>query len=81
MVMALALWLVTAADAGIEVKVPCRTVADCWLDRDGKLVPRPKQFKGAPLPRGDCESKIHWLRTRLTCEAKQCVATNIGDKC
>jgi hypothetical protein len=82
MLIALAVWLLTAApEPGAEPRVPCRTVADCWLDRDGKVVARPKQFKGKPLPRGDCGEKLYWLRTHLTCEAKVCVATQQGDKC
>jgi hypothetical protein len=81
MTLVLALWLLAASDAGAQVRVPCHTVADCWLDRDGQAVPRPKKFKGAPLPIGDCESKLTWLRTKLTCEANQCVATVVGDKC
>ncbi len=66
-----------------ESTVPCASVADCWLDKEGHPVARPAKLKGRALPRGDCGAKILWLRTTLTCSAEKhvCVAEHIGDKC
>lgn len=61
--------------------VACKTVADCWLDGDGHAIPRPKKHAKKPIPRGDCGSKLLWLRHRLSCEENVCVALRIGDKC
>jgi hypothetical protein len=63
--------------------VACTTVAECWLDADGKPIARPKKFKGKPLPTGDCGKRLVWLRNQLTCDETQkvCVAEHVGDKC
>jgi hypothetical protein len=61
--------------------VACETVADCWLDDSGAAIKRPKRHRGKPIPRGDCGARILWLRHKLTCEEKRCVAVHIGDKC
>jgi len=61
--------------------VPCKTVAECWLDDDGKPVARPKRFKGRKLPKGDCGKNLLWLRHVLSCEQAVCVAKFVGDRC
>jgi hypothetical protein len=75
----LALFLSTAPDGGVEI--PCQTVADCWLDVNGKAIKRPASKRGHPLPRGDCGNFKVWLRTQLTCEEHVCKAEHVGDKC
>ena len=75
----LVLWLL-AADP-VKSDVPCETVAQCWLDDDGKAIARPKSKKGRPLPKGNCGKNLFWLRHRLTCEEGVCVSQFIGDKC
>ena len=68
-------------------EVPCKTVAQCWLDADGHPIARPKAKKGRPLPEGDCGAKLVWLQNRLRCESADdagpsvCVAEHVGDKC
>ena len=62
-------------------EVPCKSVADCWLEEGGKPVKRPKKLKGRKVPRGDCGSHLLWLRNRLSCEQGVCTATFQGDKC
>jgi hypothetical protein len=61
--------------------VPCKTVADCWLDADGNAIPRPKRFKGRRLPKGNCGGNILWLTNLLSCEEHVCVSMPIGDRC
>lgn len=61
--------------------VPCKTVADCWLDADGHAIPRPKRYRGRPLPRGDCGKNELWLSNKLSCEDAVCVARYISNKC
>lgn len=80
---ALFLWIVGVMPMGqITVsEVPCKTVADCWLDGEGKPIARPKAKRGRSIPRGDCGKKLLWLRTRLSCENQVCTAQHIGDKC
>ncbi|MBK7857336.1 MAG: hypothetical protein IPJ65_01680 [Archangiaceae bacterium] len=72
-------WLLSAEP--VVSTVPCQTVAECWLDADGKAVARPRAKKGRALPRGDCGKNILWLRNRLSCEQRFCVVQFIGDKC
>ena len=74
--------LTSASSARTTVSiVPCKTVADCWLDADGAPIARPKAKRGQPLPRGNCGDKHNWLSTRLSCENQVCVAVHRGDKC
>ena len=62
--------------------VPCKTVAECWLDGAGKPIARPKKFKGKPLPKGECSSRgLLWLRNKLSCEENVCRAEFVGDMC
>jgi hypothetical protein len=61
--------------------VPCKSIAQCWLDEDGKPIARPKKLAGKPLPRGDCGKHLEWLRNRLECDQNRCTATFVGDKC
>ena len=61
--------------------VPCKTVADCWLDKDGKPIRTPSAKRGRKKPRPDCEKNIVWLRNRLKCENQVCVAELVGDRC
>ncbi len=61
--------------------VPCKTVADCWLDKDGKPIARPKRMKGKKVPKGDCGKNLLWLRNVLTCEKDVCVAKFVSDMC
>ena len=61
--------------------VPCETVAQCWLDKDGKPIARPKRVKGKRLPKGDCGKNLLWLRHQLTCERAVCVAKFVSDSC
>ncbi len=75
----LVLWLLSAEP--VVSTVPCKTVAECWLDEEGKPIPRPRSKKGRAVPRGDCGKNLLWLRHRLTCEENVCVSLNIGDKC
>lgn len=72
-------WLL-AADP-VKSDVQCKTVAECWLDEDGKAIARPKSKKGHPIPRGNCGKNLFWLQHKLTCEEGVCVAQFIGDKC
>jgi hypothetical protein len=67
-------------DGGADT-VPCKTVDDCWLDKDSNVIRRPKRYRGRALPHGDCGDNIRWLRNRLSCEENVCVAKFIGDKC
>jgi hypothetical protein len=82
-IVSLVLWLMSAApDGGVTVSaVPCTSVADCWLDANGKPVARPRRFRGRRIPRGNCGSNLLWLRYRLMCEKDLCAAENVGDKC
>ena len=60
----------------------CTTVAECWLDADGKPIARPKKFKGKKLPKGTCStSGLLWLRHKLTCQQNLCTAEFVGDMC
>ena len=61
--------------------VACQTVADCWLDVNGKAMARPASKRGHPLPRGDCGNNLLWLRNRLSCEEHVCKAEHVGDRC
>ncbi len=62
--------------------VRCTTVAECWLDADGKPIARPKKFKGKKLPKGTCSnSGLLWLRHKLTCQQNVCTAEFVGDMC
>ena len=80
--LALALFLLGADPERTTVsEVPCKTVADCWLDDHGMPVARPKSQKGKKLPRGDCGKNLLWLRNKLTCTEGKCSAENVGDKC
>jgi hypothetical protein len=74
-------WSDTAVPDAKAGAVPCQTIADCWLDADGKAIARPKRFRSKPVPRGDCGKNLVWLRNRLTCEANVCAVTFIGDRC
>jgi hypothetical protein len=71
----------TATPAPAAEGAPCETVADCWLDPTGRPIKRPARFRRRPIPRGDCEKNILWLRHRLTCDQQRCTATFIGDTC
>lgn len=73
--------LAAAVPANPGTVIPCKTVADCWLDKEGKPIPRPRAKRGRPIPSGDCGKNLLWLRTRLSCEQQVCVAVNIGDAC
>jgi hypothetical protein len=70
-----------APSSGASLSPPCRTVADCWLDDAGHAIARPRKFRGKPIPRGDCGSRINWLRHRLMCVEGRCTAADIGDRC
>lgn len=61
--------------------VPCQSVAECWLDANGKPIARPKKQRGRPLPKGDCGKNLLWLRNVLTCEQNVCVARFVSDGC
>ena len=61
--------------------VSCRSVKDCWLDDSGTPIKRPARFKNKPLPRGDCDAHILWLRNELRCEQSRCTATFVSDSC
>ncbi len=76
---ALLLTLSQAPDAGTAVA--CKTVADCWLDDEGRAMARPKAQKGKKIPLGDCRGKKVWLRHVLTCEQNVCISTYRGDQC
>jgi hypothetical protein len=75
--------LLSQAPKVIESTVPCKTVADCWLDAEGTPIARPKKFKGKKLPQGDCHQRLVWLRYQLSCEPEKhvCEASYRGDKC
>lgn len=77
------LWIVSVLPmAQITVsEVPCKTVADCWLDEEGAPIKRPKAKRGRSVPRGDCGRNLLWLRNKLSCENQVCTAQHIGDKC
>ena len=75
----LVLWFLAAEP--VVSTIPCKTVAECWLDEDGKPIARPKSKKGRPIPKGDCGKNLFWLRNKLTCEDGVCVGQLIGDKC
>ncbi|MBL8952167.1 MAG: hypothetical protein JNK82_15400 [Myxococcaceae bacterium] len=75
----LVLWLLTAEP--VVSTVPCKTVAECWLDEEGKPIARPKAKKGKAVPRGDCGKNLLWLRNQLSCDENVCVAKFVGDKC
>ena len=79
----LLLWLLAALPLApvTASAVPCKTVADCWLDQDGNPIARPKSKRGRSLPRGDCGKNLLWLRTRLSCDNHVCTAEHIGDRC
>jgi hypothetical protein len=62
-------------------EVPCKTIADCWLDAEGKPIARPKAKRGRSIPRGDCGKNLLWLRNRLSCENQVCTAQHVGDRC
>lgn len=79
--MLLMLLAAAPADPPSVEAVPCNTVADCWLDKDGRPIARPKAKRGRGLPRGDCGKNLLWLRTRLSCEHQVCVAQHVGDRC
>jgi len=81
--VACALGRVAATDSTLpsQPSIPCQTIADCWLASDGKAIARPKRYRGKPLPKPDCGNHILWLRNRLACDAGQCVAAFIGDRC
>jgi hypothetical protein len=61
--------------------VPCRSIADCWLDEAGQPIKRPRKLRGRQVPRGDCGANIFWLHHRLECIAAQCHVTIVGDRC
>jgi hypothetical protein len=69
------------ADNSLPAGPPCKSVGDCWLDEEGHAISRPKKLRGRPIPRGDCGSKLLWLRHRLACIDERCVAVNVGDRC
>ncbi len=77
------LWLLAAAPSErIHIStVPCKSVADCWLDADSNPIARPQSKRGRALPKPDCGKNIQWLRNRLSCEQQVCVVEHIGDKC
>lgn len=78
---ALLSFVVTAEPRKVVSEVACETVAQCWMDENGKPIARPKKLEGKSLPRGDCGRKLLWLRNRLTCDQRLCTVTYIGDKC
>ncbi len=69
------------ASRTIVSDVACESVAQCWLDDEGKPIARPRRLRGKPIPRGDCGRNLKWLRNRLTCQEQRCAAVRIGDKC
>lgn len=81
------LWFVFIALLGLANErvrvsdVPCKSVADCWLDANGKPIARPKAKRGRSFPRPDCGKNIVWLRNKLRCEDQVCVSEFIGDRC
>lgn len=83
MLVPIFLWLLAALPASrVTVStVPCKTVADCWLDQDGRPIARPPAKRGRTLPRGDCGKNLLWLRNRLSCEQNVCTTRFIGDAC
>jgi hypothetical protein len=76
---ALVLAALLSTDGGRPVA--CATVADCWLDPKGAVIPRPAKLKGKKLPQGDCGKNLLWLRHRLTCEEQVCTVKYVGDAC
>jgi hypothetical protein len=72
---------VTTNDRVTVSEVPCKSVADCWLDAGGKPIARPKAKRGQRIPNGDCGNHHQWLRNRLRCEEQRCVSERIGDRC
>ena len=62
-------------------EVACVSVAECWLDADGKPIARPKKLRSKSVPRGDCGKGLLWLRHKLACTENLCTVTFIGDKC
>lgn len=83
MVVLLCGWASPAASEATvpEPAPPCRTVADCWLDDDGRPIRRPKRFRGKRLPKADCGVHLLWLRNHLSCEQSVCVVTHFADRC
>jgi hypothetical protein len=82
-VASLMLWLLAAMPAELVnvSTVSCKSVADCWLARDGTPIARPKAKRGRPLPQGDCGKNLLWLRHLLSCEKNLCVSRKVGDLC
>jgi hypothetical protein len=60
--------------------VPCKTVDDCWLDRSGAPIARPKSKHGHKLPNGSCRDTL-WLDNHLDCTDKVCVVRHVPDRC
>lgn len=79
--IALTLLVGQARAPGPAKPVPCKTVADCWLNSIGDPIKRPAKQRGKPLPNGDCGANKVWLRHVLTCEDKVCTVKYVGDKC
>ena len=74
--------LLASPNAGETSAAPaCRSVADCWLDEEGRAIRRPARYRGRHLPRGDCGAHLRWLRHSLTCDEGVCTARDIGDRC
>lgn len=85
MLLSLALWLLTATHTERLTlsTVSCRSVADCWLDAQGRPIARPRGKRGLKLPRGDCGRNLIWLRNRLLCTEQEhvCASQFMGDAC
>ena len=82
--IAIAFYLATAGLARAEAPaapVPCKTIDDCWLDPSGAPIRRPRKLRKKAIPRGNCGTRLHWLRHVLSCEENVCTAKLIGDRC
>jgi hypothetical protein len=81
----LAIGLLFITNAGgresAPVPVPCKTIADCWLDNEGHPIARPKSKRGLKIPRGNCDTRLVWLRYQLSCTEQVCTALFLPDQC